>query len=138
MPDPVSWIALVAAALVGSTIGGVAGFGAGVVLLPVLALVLGVRPAIVPLTVPMPLGIRRPTRWGRTDTEWRIVRRYLLGARPGTAAGVLLFAGASSDSLSAIIGVFLIAAVPLRRLLLTRHFAVRLPHFGPLGAATGV
>jgi uncharacterized membrane protein YfcA len=138
MPDPLSWTALVLAALVGSTVGGVAGFGAGVILLPALALVLGVRTAVVTLTVTMLLGNVSRIWWSRGDIHWPIVRRYLLGAVPGTALGVVVFAGASSAGLSAIIGAFLIAAVPLRRLLLTRHFTVRLRHFAPLGAITGV
>ena len=138
MPDPASWAILVAAALVGSTVGGVAGFGAGVVLLPVLGLVLGVRTAIVTLTLTMLIGNLSRIWWSRADIQWPVVGRYLLGALPGTALGVLLFAGTSSARLSAIVGAFLIAAVPLRRLLLTRHFTVRLRHFGPLGAITGL
>lgn len=138
MPDPISWAVLVVAALVGSTVGGVAGFGTGVILLPVLALVLGVRAAIVTLTVTMLLGNISRIWWSRADIDWPVVRRYLLGAVPGTALGVLLFAGASSAGLSVGIGLFLIAAVPLRRLLLTRHVSVRLAHFAPLGAVTGV
>jgi len=138
MPDPVSWAVLIGAALVGSTLGGIAGFGTGVILLPVLALVLGVRAAVVTLTVTMLLGNVSRIWWSRADIEWPVVGRYLLGAVPGTALGVLLFAGTSSARLSVIIGVFLIAAVPLRRLLLTRHFTVRLRHFGPLGAITGL
>jgi len=138
MADPAHWAILVAAALVGSTVGGVAGFGAGVVLLPVLALVLGVRAAVVTLTVTMLLGNVSRIWWSRADIHWPVVGRYLLGAVPGTALGVALFAGTSSARLSAIIGAFLIAAVPLRRLLLARHFTVRLRHFGPLGAAMGL
>jgi uncharacterized membrane protein YfcA len=137
MADPASWAILVATALVASTVGGVAGFGAGVILLPVLALVLGVRPAVVTLTVTMLLGNSSRIWWSRADIHWPVLTRYLLGAVPGTAAGVLLFAEASTTSLSAIIGAFLIAAVPLRRLLLTRNFRVRLAHFGPLGAVVG-
>jgi uncharacterized membrane protein YfcA len=76
--------------------------------------------------------------WSRTDIDWAVAGRYLIGAIPGTALGVLFFAGASSTRLSLIIGVFLLAAVPLRRLLLTRHFRVRLAHFPPLGGAIGV
>ena len=137
MPDPASWAVLVAAALVGSTVGGVAGFGAGVVLLPVLGLILGVRTAVITLTMTMLLGNVSRIWWSRADIQWPIVGRYLLGAVPGTALGVFLFAGASSAGLSVMIGVFLIAAVPLRRLLLTRNFRVRLAHFGPLGAVVG-
>jgi hypothetical protein len=137
MPDPASLAVLVAAALVGSTVGGVAGFGAGVVLLPVLGLVLGVRPAVVTLTVTMLLGNLSRIWWSRADIHWPIAKRYLLGAVPGTALGVFLFAGTSSAGLSVIIGAFLIATVPLRRLLLARNYRVRLAHFGPLGAMVG-
>jgi hypothetical protein len=137
MVDPASWALLVATALVASTVGGVAGFGAGVILLPVLVLVVGVRTAVVTLTVTMLLGNLSRIWWSRTDIDWAVVSRYLLGALPGTALGVMLFAEASPASLSAIVGVFLIAAVPLRRLLLTRNFRVRLAHFGPLGAVVG-
>jgi uncharacterized membrane protein YfcA len=138
MPDPISSAVLVVAALVGSTVGGIAGFGAGVILLPVLGLVLGVRAAVVTLTVTMLLGNVSRIWWSRADIQWPVVRRYLAGAVPGTALGVLLFAGASSVDLSLAIGLFLIAAVPLRRVLLTRRFTVRLPHFAPLGAVTGL
>ena len=103
-----------------------------------LAIVLGVRAAVVTLTVTMLLGNISRIWWSRADIHWPVVRRYLLGALPGTALGVVLFAGASSAGLSFFIGAFLIAAVPLRRLLLTRHFTVRLRHFVPLGAVTGV
>lgn len=137
MPDPASWVLLIGTALVGSTMGGVAGFGAGVILLPVLALVLGVRTAVVTLTVTMLIGNTSRIWWSRTDIEWPVVLRYLLGAVPGTALGVFLFAEASTTSLSAVIGAFLIAAVPLRRLLLTRNYKIRLEHFGPLGAVIG-
>jgi uncharacterized membrane protein YfcA len=138
MPEPVSWVVLLVAALVGSIVGGVAGFGAGVILLPVLATVIGVRAAVPTLTVAMLLGNLSRIWWSRGEIAWPIVGRFLLGAVPATALGVLLFESASSARLSMIIGGFLIAAVPLRRLLLTRHFRVRLAHFGPLGAVTGL
>jgi hypothetical protein len=37
MPDPLTWMILIGTALLGSTIGGIAGFGAGILLLPVAA-----------------------------------------------------------------------------------------------------
>jgi uncharacterized membrane protein YfcA len=137
MPDPVSWVILAVTALIASTVGGVAGFGAGVILLPVLALLLGVRAAVVTLTVTMLLGNTARIWWSRADIQWPIVSRYALGAVPGTALGVVLFAETATASLSVMIGAFLIASVPLRRLLLARHFRVRLAHFGPLGAVVG-
>src|SRR5262245_58533909 len=138
MPDPATWAVLIGAALLGSTVGGMAGFGAGIILLPALAFVLGVRAAVVTLTITMLLGNVSRIWWSRAEIQWPIVRRYLLGAIPGTALGVFLFAEVSTAGLSAVVGVFLVAAVPLRRLLLSRHYTVRLSHFTPLGAVTGM
>ena len=42
MPDPIGWVVLVGGALVGSLIGGVAGFGTGIIMLPLVAWVLSV------------------------------------------------------------------------------------------------
>ncbi len=47
---------LVVAALAGSIVGGVAGFGGGLILLPVVAWVVGIRAAAPVLTVTMLLG----------------------------------------------------------------------------------
>jgi len=37
MPDPIGWVVLIVGALVGSLIGGVAGFGTGIIMLPLVA-----------------------------------------------------------------------------------------------------
>jgi len=50
----------------------------------------------------------------------------------------MLFVAASSDSLSRIIGGFLLASVPLRRLLSMGHWRVRLVHFPLIGAVFGL
>jgi hypothetical protein len=124
---------LAGAAFVGSTVAGVAGFGAGVILLPVVAAIMDARGG----------GILRSACCGNVSRICGAVEtstgRLSLpdGACLGTALGVLLFAGASSTRLSVIIGVFLLAAVPLRRLLMTRNFRVRLIHFGPLRPRSG-
>lgn len=138
MPDPSGWALLIAVALIGSTIAGAAGFGAGVVLLPALAWVMGVRAAVPILTVTMLLGNVSRVWWSRREIDSAVVWRYLIGAVPGTVLGVVLFAGTPSTRLSLIIGAFLIAAVPLRRLLGGSHFTVALGHFPWLGGAAGL
>jgi hypothetical protein len=138
MPDPLHWTILVITALIGSTVAGVAGFGAGVILLPVVAAVVGVRAAVPVLTVTMLLGNVARIWWSRRDIDWTVLGRFLLGAVPGTALGVFLLAGTSSTRLSVVIGLFLLGAVPLRRVLMTRNFQVRLRHLGPVGAVMGV
>ena len=138
MPDPQTWMILVGTALVGSIIGGVAGFGAGVILLPGAAWTLGIRMAVPVLTVTMLLGNMSRLWWSRGETDRRVTLRFLAGAVPSTALGTTLFVAASSDSLSRVIGGFLLASVPLRRVLTTGHWRVRLVHFPFIGAVFGL
>jgi hypothetical protein len=137
-PDPLGWAVLIGGALVGSTIGGVAGFGAGHNLLPLLAWTVGIRASVPVLTVTMFLGNLSRVYWSRGEIDRRVVVRFLAGAVPATALGAVLYAGAASASLRWIIGLFMIAAVPLRRLLLSRHVSVRLRHFPVLGVGFGM
>ncbi len=67
----------------------------------------------------------------------RVALRFLAGAVPATAAGAVFYAGASSESLRWIMGGFLIAAVPLRRVLLSGRVGMRLRHFPVVGAVIG-
>jgi uncharacterized protein len=136
MPDPLTWMILVGTALVGSIVGGVAGFGAGVILLPVTAWALGIRMAVPVLTVTMLLGNVSRLWWSRGQTDGRVALRFLLGAIPATALGTTLFVAASSDALSRVIGGFLLASVPLRRVLAAGHWRVRLVHFPLLGVVS--
>jgi uncharacterized membrane protein YfcA len=138
MPDPLTWMILVGTALVGSIVGGVAGFGAAVILLPVTAWTLGIRMAVPVLTVTMLLGNMSRLWWSRGETDRRVTVRFLLGAIPATALGTTLFVGASSDALSRVIGGFLLASVPLRRVLSAGHWRVRLVHFPLIGAFFGL
>jgi uncharacterized membrane protein YfcA len=137
LPDAATWLVLVGGAIAGSVIGGVAGFGAGVVLLPLLAATLGLRAAAPVLTVAMLLGNLSRVWWSRHEIDRAVVGRFLLGAVPATAIGALLYVGATSTGLRLVMGGFLLAAVPVRRALLSRYFTVRLAHFPVIGAAVG-
>ena len=138
MPDPSALAVLVAAAFVGSIVAGVAGFGAGVILLPIVALTVGVRAAAPVLTVTMLLGNLGRMWWSRHEVDAAVAGRYLAGAVPATFLGVVLYAGATGHSLGRIIGVFLLASVPLRRLLLSTRVRIRLAHFPLLGGVFGM
>jgi uncharacterized membrane protein YfcA len=129
---------LIGTALLGSTIGGVAGFGAGILLLPVAAWTLGIRAAVPVLTVTMLLGNLARIWWSRHDLHGGITLRFIAGAVPATAIGVMILAGASSDWLGRAIGAFLLAAVPLRRVLTSGRLHVRAAHFPLIGGAVGL
>lgn len=138
MPEPAGLAVLLVAALIGSIVGGVAGFGGGLILLPVVAWVLGVRAVAPVLTVAMLFGNVARIWWSRHEVDRRVVVRYLLGAVPTTFIGVMLYAGTPSTWLARIIGLFMIAAIPLRRAMLASRVEVRLRHFPVLGALTGL
>jgi hypothetical protein len=137
VPDAFGWAILVTGALIGSVIGGVAGFGAGVVLLPLIAWTLGIRATAPVLTVTMLLGNLSRIWWNRGEFDRDVAVRFLAGAIPATAAGAMLYAGVTGTSLRLIIGGFLVAAVPLRRLLQSRYLRVRLVHFPVIGLVFG-
>ena len=138
MPDPIGWAVLVVGALVGSLVGGVAGFGTGIIMLPLVAWVLGLRAAVPVLTVTMSIGNVARIWWCRGEVDRAVVLRFALGAVPATALGTMLYVGAPSDWLGRFVGLFLIASVPLRRVLAMDFFRMRLSYFPALGAAVGL
>ena len=138
MPDPLGLSLLIATALVASVIAGVAGFGAGVILLPVLAWVVSVKAAAPILTVTMLLGNLSRLWWSRDELDGRAAVRYLIGAIPMTVVGVMIYAVTPREWLGRFIGVFLMAAIPLRRVLMRGHVRVRLVHLPFLGGVFGL
>lgn len=138
MPDLTGWVILLGAALVGSTLGGIAGFGAGLIMLPLLAAFVGVKSAAPILTVTMLLGNLSRIWWSRHDMDQLVAVRFLAGAVPATAIGAIFYAGATSEWLRWIIGGFLIAALPIRRFMLSRQVPILLRHFPVIGACFGI
>ena len=135
--DVLGFTAAVAGALAGSLVGGLAGFGAGITLLPILVWVFGARAAVPILTVTMIVGNLSRIWWSRHDVDMRVVLTFIAGAVPATALGVMLFAGIGGDWLGRAIGLFMLAALPLRRFLQSSGLVVRLHHFPVVGAAIG-
>ena len=75
MHDILVFSTLISAAIVAFTIAGVAGFGAGIVMLPILIWVLGIREAVPAVTIAQFLGgvgraylYRRQVSWKVTGT----------------------------------------------------------------------
>src|SRR5437867_3754552 len=122
------------AAFAASTLAAVAGFGGAAVLLPILALVFGVRDAIPILTVAQLIGNLSRVWFNRRELDVRVVGQFALGGVPAALAGGFLFASAPLSFLTRLLGVFLIAVVLYRHTAKSRTQRLPLRAFPFIGA----
>lgn len=137
MPEVAGWLALGLGALVASTIGGVAGFGAGVIMIPLIAWTMGTKATVPVLTVAMLLGNGARVWFSRREIKASVVAAFLVTAIPTSIAGALLYTRIDSAWISRILGAFMLLAVPLRRWLLGHGVRIRLRHFPVIGGVFG-
>ena len=129
-------VLLVAASFGTAVLSAVAGFGGGVLLLPVFVAVFGPRDAVAVLTVAQLASNGSRVFFNRRDVDWRLVKVFAVGAVPSAVAGALLLTKAPLPALTRVIGAFLLAMVVWRRI---RPAAARIGDrgFAAVGAASG-
>ncbi|HEX2858575.1 MAG TPA: sulfite exporter TauE/SafE family protein [Propionibacteriaceae bacterium] len=132
-----SLVLAASAAFVLAVVSAVAGFGGGVLLLPVFEALFGLRVAVPALTLVQLIsnGSRLGFNWRELDR--RVICWFALGAVPSSLLGGLVFAVAPLAPLQRLLGVFLIVVVVWRRLRPTPP-RIRPPAFAGVGAASGV
>jgi uncharacterized membrane protein YfcA len=105
-----------AAAFALALLSAVAGFGGGVLLLPVFTALFGFRVAVPMLTLTQ-LASNLARGWlNRRELCWPLIGRFAAGAVPFAVAGGLVLATAPLGPLKRLLGAFLIAVVVWRRL----------------------
>ncbi|WP_433442816.1 sulfite exporter TauE/SafE family protein [Nonomuraea sp. CA-141351] len=124
LPSAVQMVLLVAAAFGSAVLSGVAGFGGGVLMVPILVTALGPRNAIVVVTISQLASNGGRAWFNRTEIDRRLVGVCCLGGVPGAVAGSLLVTATPLDTHTRVIGGFLLALVLWRRL---RPAAVHVP-----------
>ena len=137
MEEVLKIVAVVVAITVGFTIAGVAGFGGGVVALPVLVWVFGVREAIPILSISQVLSTASRVWLHREAIDWKVVRFFVLGGLPFSVLGSFFFVSIDTTLLVRILGVMMLLFVVYTRLPVGRDFNMKLWGFVPLGAGTG-
>lgn len=136
MEQALQVITIVAATFGAAALSAVAGFGGGVLLLPVFVAVLGTRDAVAVLTVAQLASNGSRVWFNRREVDRRLVGIFAIGAVPAAAVGAVLFATAPLPALTRLIGVFLLVMVVWRR---WKPHAGRLDDtaFAAVGAASG-
>jgi uncharacterized membrane protein YfcA len=109
-------------ALVASTLGGLSGFGTGLILPVFLVPLVGVAHVVPVMAVAMMLnnGSRVIAFW--RDVQWRHVRRLLWLGLPACAAGAWGYTLLSARWIGVLLGSFLLLSIPLRRVLRRANF----------------
>ncbi|OLB65551.1 MAG: hypothetical protein AUI10_06285 [Actinobacteria bacterium 13_2_20CM_2_72_6] len=94
----------------------VAGFGGGVLLLPVFTAMFGLRVAVPVLTITQLASNGGRVWFNRHELRWPLIVRFSAGAVPLAVAGALLLAAAPLAALKRVLGVFLLVVVAWRHL----------------------
>lgn len=116
LQDLLTLAAASAAACALALLSAVAGFGGGVLLLPVFTALFGLATAVPVLTLTQ-LASNTSRVWlNREHLHGRLIAWFALGAVPLAVAGGLLLASAPLAALQRVLGLFLIATVAWRRL----------------------
>jgi uncharacterized protein len=111
-------LALIAGvALAGSILGGLAGYGTGLVVPIFLAPVVGVANVVPVMAVGMIFANGSRVAAFRRDIHWPYARRILVFGLPACVAGAYAYTLLAPRWVALLLGVFFVASVPLRRLL---------------------
>jgi len=141
LPDILVIAAVILAALVGFTIAGVAGFGGGVVTLPVLIWALGIREAVPVMALSQLMGQCARGWLNREDISWPVVKWFSAGALPLAVLGSLVFVSVPASMLTRFLGGLMILIVVLPRISARTSrgpkLRMKLWGFAPLGATSG-
>jgi uncharacterized protein len=128
---------LAGVAFVAATVSGMSGVGGGLLIAIFIAPIVGVK-AVVP-TVGVATLIAHVIRvWVyREHIVWRPALMMLAGAIPATIASARLYVALPADVIAVILGIFLLASIPLRRLMARRELRLRSRSLGVIGATYG-
>lgn len=128
--------------LVAGTIGGIVGFGASILLMPVLVIVHGPLHAVPIMAVAALLAnASRIVVWWR-DVQWRAAAAWAVTGAPCAALGAHTLLALPPRLAEVSLGAFFIAMVPIRRWMAARDIRLGLWHLAllaaPIGFVTGI
>ena len=131
------WIAVLALGLIAGTLSGIVGFGASIMLMPVLMLTFGPQEAVPIMAICALLAnFSRVAVWWR-EVDWRANAYYCVTAVPCAALGARTLLILDPRLVEGILGVLFIVMVPMRRWLFARGMRIEAWHLTLVGAGIG-
>ena len=120
-----------------SILGGLAGYGTGLILPVFLVPVVGVGNVIPVMAVSMLFNNASRVAVFRQDIQWPHARRILLFGLPACVAGAYCYTFLNARWIALLLGIFLLASIPLRRLLQRSEFQLAAGAESVAGASFG-
>ena len=131
------WVLILLIGLAAGTVGGVVGFGASIMLLPVLVWSFGPKETIPIMAIAsLMANASRVAVWWR-EVDWKLNAVYCAAAVPAAALGARTLLSLNSIMVEGALGAFLLLSIPGRRWLIQRGFKITLPGMAVVGAAIG-
>ena len=122
--QPATLLYLVLGAYFSAVFHSVAVFGGGLILSIMLAPVIGIK-AVVPVIAVSLLVSHTSRVWAfRRGFTWPVYRNLMTTAFPGIIVGAVVYSYLPTSAIAALMGVFLIWTVPMRRLMVRQNVSV--------------
>lgn len=126
------------AGFVTAVVGGIAGIGTAIAMIPVMTFAVGVREAIPIVAIAVTLNSVGRIIATRHFIDYRVVLWFSIGAVPSSLLGGALFASAPADLLARGLAIFLIALVAYRHMPIGKSLQMRrVRMFGFVGLVQG-
>ena len=124
-------------AAIGLSLSGAAGFGGGVLILPVLVWFYGPDVAVPVVAILQLFGTTSRVWINREFMNWKVAAWFAAGSTPFAILGSFLFINVNTDLLTRIMGGGMVTLVVLTQLPWSKRMRMRLWGFVPLGASAG-
>jgi uncharacterized membrane protein YfcA len=132
-----TWIFILLAGLAAGCLSGVVGTGSSIMLLPVLVHVFGAKQAVPIMAIAAVMAnLSRVLAWWR-EVEWKAVAAYSLTGVPAAALGARTLLALPANIVEMALGIFFLAMVPVRHLLMRLQWRAGLWHLAIAGAVIG-
>ncbi|MBA4099820.1 MAG: hypothetical protein C0484_23980 [Rhodospirillum sp.] len=126
----VDFAVIALAALIAGTCSGMTGFGGGLLLPPVLAPIIGVEHVVPVLSFAMLITNAHRLWLYRKHANLKLIGSVLITVVPCVVIGTTIYLGLSPETISIVLGSFLLLSIPVGRILARRQLQL-----GPLGLA---